>query len=140
MISQKSGELQCNTRGRGLFDVTDLVRDWVLKTGLQEGVLTLFLQHTSASLTVQENADPDVLSDSNNFFSSLAPDGSARYTHTAEGPDDMSAHIRACVTDTSLSIPIFRGQMRLGTWQGLYIFEHRTSPHNRTLVLNLMGE
>jgi len=107
---------------------------------LQEGILTLFLQHTSASLTIQENADPDVLHDLDNFFNSLVPDGAAQYTHTAEGPDDMPAHIRASLTDVSLSIPVLEGKMRLGTWQGVYIFEHRTSPHIRTLALNFIGE
>ncbi|MEH6402817.1 MAG: secondary thiamine-phosphate synthase enzyme YjbQ [Sneathiella sp.] len=140
MIRQFSGEIQCQTRGRGLIDITRSIDDWLLDAGLQEGVLTVFLQHTSASLTIQENADPDVLHDLNNFFSNLVPDGSAQYTHTAEGPDDMPAHIRASLTDVSLGIPVLKGQMRLGTWQGIYIFEHRTSPHRRKLALNFMGE
>ncbi|MBL4740576.1 MAG: YjbQ family protein [Sneathiella sp.] len=140
MIRQLSGEKRCQTRGRGLVDVTSPINDWLAHSGLQEGVLTLFLQHTSASLTIQENADPDVLRDLDNFFSVLVPDGAAQYTHTAEGPDDMPAHIRASLTDVSLSIPVFGGRMCLGTWQGVYIFEHRTSPHIRTLALNFIGE
>jgi len=140
MIRQLSGEKRCQTRGRGLLDVTSPINDWLAYSGVQEGVLTLFLQHTSASLTIQENADPDVLRDLNDFFSRLVPDGSAHYTHSAEGPDDMPAHIRACLTDVSLTIPVLGGKIRLGTWQGVYIFEHRTSPHIRTLALNFIGE
>ncbi|MFT6556289.1 MAG: secondary thiamine-phosphate synthase enzyme [Sneathiella sp.] len=105
-----------------------------------EGVLTVFIQHTSASLTIQENADPDVLLDLGSYFDQLAPDNPSLYRHTAEGPDDMPAHIRSSLTDVSLAIPVRDGRLRLGTWQGVYIFEHRTRAHVRNLALHLIGD
>jgi len=105
-----------------------------------EGLVTLFLQHTSASLLIQENADPEVLEDLERFFSRLVLDGDPLFRHVAEGPDDMPAHVRAALTQTQLSIPVLRGCLALGTWQGLYLYEHRTSPHRRRMVLHLLGE
>ena len=107
---------------------------------MDEGLLTIFIQHTSASLTIQENADPDVLSDLDDFFSRLVPDDVRLYRHTAEGADDMPSHIRSALTQTQLGIPVERGRLALGTWQGLYLFEHRTRPHRRHVVLHLLGE
>ena len=107
---------------------------------LRSGLLTVFVQHTSASLTIQENADPDVVPDLNTFFNRLVPEDNRLYRHTCEGPDDMPAHIRAALTLTQLSIPVERGRMALGTWQGVYLFEHRAAPHRRTVLLHLIGE
>ncbi|MBL4907226.1 MAG: YjbQ family protein [Sneathiella sp.] len=140
MIRQKSGEISLNTRGRGLNDVTGSIHEWLDDTGLSEGVLTVFIQHSSASLIIQENADPDVQLDLQDFYASLVPDNPSLYRHTAEGVDDMPSHIRSTLTDVSLTIPVVGKCMRLGTWQGVYVFEHRTSPHHRTLALNFMGE
>jgi secondary thiamine-phosphate synthase enzyme len=128
------------TRGRGLVDITAEVAAWVRAAGLRIGLLTVFIRHTSASLTIQENADPDVLADLDAFFARLVRDDPSLYRHTAEGPDDMPAHIRAALTQTSLSIPVVEGRLALGTWQGIYVFEHRTSPHRRQVVLHLSGE
>lgn len=126
-----------STRGPGLYEVTDHVARWVAGTGL----LTLFVQHTSASLVIQENADPEVQTDLQNFFARLVPpstDPSMAYlTHTYEGPDDMPAHIKAALLPTSLTIPVRDGVMALGTWQGIYLFEHRDRPHNRRVVAHL---
>ncbi|MGE5505014.1 MAG: secondary thiamine-phosphate synthase enzyme YjbQ [Actinomycetota bacterium] len=132
--------LMVATRGRGLVDITGQVADWVRGAGVRTGLLTVFIRHTSASLTIQENADPDVLADLDAFFSRLVRDDPSLYRHTAEGPDDMPAHIRAALTQTSLSIPVVDGRMALGTWQGIYVFEHRTHPHRRQVVLHLTGE
>ena len=132
--------LQVETRGRGLYEFTDLVERWLAAQSVATGLLTLFIQHTSASLTVQENADPDVVYDLNQFFTRLAPDDTRLYRHTIEGPDDMPAHIRSALTLTQLSIPVDQGRMALGTWQGVYVFEHRTRPHRRAVVLHLLGE
>ncbi|MGE5546898.1 MAG: secondary thiamine-phosphate synthase enzyme YjbQ [Solirubrobacterales bacterium] len=128
------------TRGQGLVDVTAEVSAFVRASGIRTGLLTVFIQHTSASLTVQENADPDVLADLNAFFRRIVQEDPALYRHTMEGPDDMPAHIRAALTQTSLSIPVLDGRMALGTWQGLYVFEHRTRPHQRRVVLHLSGD
>jgi secondary thiamine-phosphate synthase enzyme len=112
----------------------------VRESGLKTGILTIFIQHTSASLTIQENADPDVIADLNDHFTRLAPEDNKLYRHTAEGPDDMPAHIRAALTDTQLTIPVLDGRPALGTWQGIYVFEHRRAPHRRKVVLHLLGE
>ena len=112
---------------------------WLASTGVQTGLLTLFLQHTSASLVMQENADPDVTLDLADFFERLAPEDDPRYRHTLEGPDDMPSHIRATLTQTHLSIPVIGGRMALGTWQGIYLFEHRSAPQRRSVVLHLMS-
>jgi len=115
------------------------VAAWLASTGVQSGLLTLFLQHTSASLTIQENADPDVTLDLADFFERLVPEHDPRYRHTLEGPDDMPSHIRAALTQTHLSIPVIGGSMALGTWQGIYLFEHRSAPQRRSVVLHLMA-
>jgi secondary thiamine-phosphate synthase enzyme len=132
--------LQVSTKGKGLYEITSEIARWLEGTGVRDGLLTVFVQHTSASLTIQENADPDVRHDLETFFSRLVPEDSRLYRHTIEGPDDMPAHIRAALTLTQLSIPVERGRMLLGTWQGVYLFEHRTAPHRRTVVLQVMGE
>lgn len=127
------------TRGKGLYPFTREVAKWVSSTGVQNGLLTVFVQHTSASLVIQENADPDVVLDLADFFARLAPEDNPRYRHTTEGSDDMPAHIRAALTQTSLSIPVIDGRMTLGTWQGIYLFEHRSAPFRRSVILQLMG-
>jgi secondary thiamine-phosphate synthase enzyme len=132
--------LQISTSGKGLYDITDQIARWLATTGARAGLLTVFVQHTSASLTIQENADPDVVHDLNTFFSRLVPEDNRLYRHTIEGPDDMPAHIRAALTLTQLSIPVDGGRMMLGTWQGVYLFEHRASAHRRSIVLQLIGE
>jgi secondary thiamine-phosphate synthase enzyme len=111
----------------------------VAAAGVQDGLLTIFVQHTSASLVIQENADPDVVLDLADYFERLAPEDDPRYHHTTEGSDDMPAHIRAALTQTSLSIPVVAGRMTLGTWQGIYLFEHRSAPYRRSVVLQLLG-
>jgi secondary thiamine-phosphate synthase enzyme len=131
--------LEVATRGKGLYPFTRDVAKWVSSTGVQAGLLTLFIQHTSASLVIQENADPDVVLDLADFFERLVPENHPRYRHTAEGPDDMPSHIRSALTQTHLSIPVAQGRMALGTWQGIYLFEHRRSAQRRSVVLQLMG-
>jgi secondary thiamine-phosphate synthase enzyme len=128
------------TRGKGLYPITTEIEDWTKKQGLRTGLLTVFIQHTSASLAIQENADPDVVRDLDEFFERLAPENAKWYRHTVEGPDDMPAHIRAALTPTQLSIPLINGALALGTWQGIYLFEHRVNPHRRSVVLHLAGE
>lgn len=132
--------LTTRTRGQGLFEVTEPVARWVAGQGMGTGLLTVFCRHTSASLVIQENADPDVRTDLERFFKRLAPEDPALYDHRLEGPDDMPAHIRSALTTVQLSIPVLDGRMALGTWQGIYLFEHRTRPHDRTLALHLLGE
>jgi secondary thiamine-phosphate synthase enzyme len=132
--------LQVETRGKGLYEITDSIEQWLAGRNALDGLLTVFIQHTSASLTIQENADPDVVYDLNQFFGRIAPEDNRLYRHTVEGPDDMPAHIRAALTLTQLSIPVERGRMTLGTWQGVYVFEHRTRPHRRTVVLHLLAD
>ena len=130
---------QVATRGKGLYPFTPDVTKWVVSTGAQNGLLTVFVQHTSASLVIQENADPDVVLDLADFFERIAPEGDPRYRHTTEGSDDMPAHIRSALTQTSLSIPLIDGRLALGIWQGLYLFEHRSVPFRRSVVLQLLG-
>ena len=137
---QSVHELRISTRGRGFYEITDNVANWLTQKGFQDGLLTLHLRHTSASLLIQENADPDVRSDLETFFSRLVPDGDRMFIHTAEGDDDMPAHIRTALTAVNLSIPVSNGRMTLGTWQGIYIWEHRRAPHSRTLSLHFIGE
>jgi secondary thiamine-phosphate synthase enzyme len=139
-MHQSTTNFQMTTQGPGLYDISDQVITWVASSGIETGVLTLFITHTSASLTVQENADPKVQDDLHNFFKQLVSRDPSLYAHGAEGPDDMPAHIRSALTDVSLSIPIEGGRPTLGTWQGVYLFEHRDSPHSRTIKANLMGE
>jgi len=128
------------TRGQGLYDFTSEVAHWIAASGLSEGLLTLFVRHTSASLIVQENADPDVQGDLQRFLLRLVPEDDPLYRHTLEGPDDMPAHIRAVLTQTQLSIPVRSGRMVLGVWQGIYLFEHRRSAHRREVAAHLIGE
>jgi secondary thiamine-phosphate synthase enzyme len=139
-MKQAHGQVEIRTRGKGLYDFTRDVVAWVRETGLQAGLLTLFCQHTSASMTIQENADPDVIRDLADYFERVAPENDPRYRHTLEGPDDMPAHIRAALTQTQLAIPVVSGRPALGTWQGIYLFEHRASAHRRSVVLHLIGE
>jgi secondary thiamine-phosphate synthase enzyme len=139
MLTQSTTTLHIDTRGHGLIDVTDRVCAWVADQRLRDGLLTLFVRHTSASLLIQENADPDVRADLERFFSRLVPDGDSLFKHRVEGPDDMPAHVRAALTQTQVSIPLVGGRLVLGTWQGIYLYEHRTRGHRRELVLHLIG-
>ena len=139
-MKQSAHEIVVSTRGKGLYDFTDQVADWVGSSGISTGLLTVFIQHTSASLTIQENADPDVIADLKDFFERMVPEDNKQYRHTIEGPDDMPAHIRAVLTQVQLTIPVVRGRMSLGTWQGLYVFEHRSHSHRRSITLHLIGE
>ena len=137
-LAQASGTLTLRTPGPGFTDVTARLARWLAEEGAEEGLLTVMVRHTSASLTIQENADPDVLADLADALGRLAPRG-ARYRHGAEGPDDMPAHIRSALTDTTLSVPVLDGRMRLGTWQAVYVAEHRDRPHERRLALHFLG-
>jgi len=128
------------THGQGLSDFTTRVTAWVAASGLRDGLLTLFVRHTSASLLIQENADPDVCGDLERFLLRLVPEHDPLYQHTLEGPDDMPAHIRAALTQTQLSIPLRAGSLVLGTWQGIYLFEHRRAPHRREVAAHLLGD
>lgn len=138
-MRQLQDEIAISTRGQGLYEITDEARRLVEASGIAMGQLTLFVQHTSASLLIQENADPDVRRDLNEFFKTLVPDGASWMIHRSEGPDDMPAHIKSALTQVSLTIPITQGELRLGTWQGIYLFEHRRAPHRRRVVLHLIG-
>jgi secondary thiamine-phosphate synthase enzyme len=138
MIDQRT--LEFRTRGRGTTDITAEVQRAVAASGIRKGVCTVFLQHTSASLVLCENADPDVRRDLETLLSRLAPDGDPAYVHDTEGPDDMAAHARSILTSNSLTIPVADGKLMLGTWQGLYLYEHRTAPHARSVVVTAMGE
>ena len=139
-LKQFTRQVAVATRGKGLYDITRQVSPWVEEYGMRTGLLTVFVQHTSASLVIQENADPDVVHDLNDFFARLAPEDPRLYRHTVEGPDDMPAHIRAALTQTHLAIPVHEGRLALGTWQGIYLFEHRAANHRRNVVLHLIGE
>ncbi len=132
--------LQVGASGRGLVEITLQIERWLEGCGVQTGLLTLFCRHTSASLLIQENADPDVRTDLEAFFERIAPEDPGRYVHDAEGPDDMPAHLRAALTQVQLSIPVAQGRMTLGTWQGVYLFEHRAAPHRREVVLHVIGD
>ncbi|CAM4368724.1 YjbQ family protein [Corallococcus exiguus] len=132
-------ELTVSTRGRGLVDITGEVQQAVKGTGIREGLCTVFLHHTSASLIIGENADPVVQRDLEAFFSRLVKDGDPLFQHDAEGPDDMPAHVRTVLTQLSLSIPVKDGEADLGTWQGVYVWEHRTSPHRRRVTVSVLG-
>ena len=139
-MRQAQTELDFQTPGQFLVEVTGEIAGWVLRQEIETGVLTVFCRHTSASLTIQENADPDVLRDLESFFKRLVLEDPSLYRHAMEGPDDMPAHIRGALTDVSLNIPVSSGRLVLGTWQGIYLFEHRHRPHGRKLVLHLTGE
>ena len=132
--------IEISTRGPGLYEFTREAASFVAQSGIATGLLTVFVRHTSCSLVIQENADPDVQTDLNAFFKRLVPEGMDFITHTMEGPDDMPAHIKAALTQTSLGVPVGGGRALLGTWQGLYLFEHRRASHRRQLVLHLQGE
>ena len=140
MLRQTVQHLEIPTRGRGFYDFTEQVGAALSKSGLKTGVATLHLQHTSASLLIQENADPEVQRDLERLFSRLAPDGDPIFRHTAEGEDDMPAHVRTSLTTVNLSIPFERGELTLGTSQGIYLWEHRHHPHRRRVTVHLLGE
>jgi len=139
-MRQTQQTITVRTPGQGLHEVTGEIGRWVAGQGIEEGLLTVFCQHTSASLTIQENADPDVRADLESFFKRLVDEDPAPYRHTVEGPDDMPAHIRAALTAVSLSVPVTAGRLALGTWQGIYLFEHRRGGHQRRLALHLAGD
>ena len=132
--------IKVSTRGQGLVEITSEVADFVAREAMRTALLTIFCRHTSASLLIQENADPSVQADLQRFFARLVPEGDPLYTHTTEGPDDMPAHVKSALTQAQLSIPVASGRMMLGTWQGIYLFEHRCAPHRRELVLHLLGD
>ena len=140
MLRQQSHELTVATRGRGLHEITGEVAALVRQSALQSGLATLHLRHTSASLLIQENADPDVRADLDRFFARLVPDGDALFEHVCEGDDDMAAHIRTALTTVNLSVPILAGRLALGTWQGIYVWEHRRRRHERHVAVHLLGE
>jgi secondary thiamine-phosphate synthase enzyme len=139
-MRQAQDEFTISTRGQGLVEFTEKARVFVEKSGIAAGLLTIFCRHTSASLLIQENADPDVQRDLSAFFRRLVPDGDPLFVHTIEGPDDMPAHVKAALTQTSLAVPVVNGKLSLGTWQGVYLFEHRDRPHERRIVLHLAGQ
>lgn len=138
-MRQQHKTITCKTHGTGLYDITNTVSSFVSASGIEDGLLTLLVQHTSASLTIQENADPDVCDDLIEALDRIAPQSQKLYRHTAEGLDDMPAHIKTALTDTSLSIPVMGSTMRLGTWQGIYLAEHRARPHTRHIAFHIIG-
>jgi secondary thiamine-phosphate synthase enzyme len=139
-MRQATGTLEFHTERQGLVEITGEIARWVSAQGLSEGLLTLFCRHTSASLLIQENAAPEVRDDLEAWIARLAPEAPGVYAHADEGADDMPAHLRTALTQTHLAIPVVGGRMALGTWQGVYLFEHRRRPHRRTLALHLIGE
>jgi secondary thiamine-phosphate synthase enzyme len=139
-VKQFTHALAVATHGKGLYEITREIAGWQREQPVRTGLLTVFARHTSASLMIQENADPDVIHDLNAFFNRLVAEDSRLYRHTVEGADDMPAHIRAALTPTQLSIPVLDGHLALGTWQGVYLFEHRAAPHRRSVLLHLLGE
>lgn len=139
MLQQERSFLRFRTTGPGFTDITSNVARWLSEIGAMEGAVTLFIRHTSASLTIQENADPDVQRDLKTALDILAPEDRA-YRHDTEGPDDMPAHIKSMLTSTTLTVPVSGGQMMLGTWQAVYLIEHRARPHDREVILHYMGE
>ena len=139
VMKQAMHVLRVQARGRGLMEITSDVRRWVAQQPIAEGLLTLFCRHTSASLLIQENAAPAVQRDLEKFFDELAPEGAGLYEHDDEGPDDMPAHLKTALTQVQLSVPVMDGKLLLGTWQGIYLFEHREHPSQREIVLHLAG-
>jgi secondary thiamine-phosphate synthase enzyme len=139
-VKQAAHFLEVPTRGKGLYNCTREIASWVAGQGIQTGLLTVFIQHTSASLVIQENADPDVVEDLMDYMEHLVPEDTSLYRHTIEGADDMTSHIRTALTNSQLSIPVIAGRLALGTWQGIYVFEHRRIPHRRRLALHFIGE
>ena len=140
MLRQSLHEFSISTHGRGFYEFTDDVNDWVAKNKFQTGLVTLHVRHTSASLLIQENADPDVRADLERFFARLVPDGDRMFQHTTEGDDDMPAHVRSALTCVNVGIPVNAGRLALGTWQGIYLWEHRTHPHVRKIAAHFIGE
>jgi secondary thiamine-phosphate synthase enzyme len=138
-MHQILSRLTVSTRSRGFYDLTNDIQAKVAGAGIDTGLCTLHLQHTSASLVIQENADPDVRRDFEAFFARLVPDGDPLFVHTIEGDDDMPAHVRTALTTVNLSIPVEKGRLCLGTWQGIYLWEHRTAPHRRTVIVHVLG-
>jgi secondary thiamine-phosphate synthase enzyme len=139
-MHQLHHQIVIETHGRKLYDITPQVLDWAKRSGLQTGMLTLYIQHTSASLLINENYDSDVLVDMEAFFNRLVPDGDPLFIHTVEGPDDMPAHVRSALTQTHLSIPLLNGVAALGQWQGIFLYEHRHIPAKRRVLLHVIGE
>ncbi|MFW5431632.1 MAG: secondary thiamine-phosphate synthase enzyme YjbQ [Methylophilaceae bacterium] len=139
-MQQSTHSISVSAQGRKLYDITSQVTQWANQQGLTTGLLTIYIQHTSASLLINENYDSDVLVDMEAFFNRLVPDGDSLFIHTAEGPDDMPAHVRTALTQTSLSIPIINGKVALGQWQGIFMFEHRLMSANRRIVMHLIGD
>lgn len=139
-MKQATHEISVKTNGRGLHNINDAIVAWTQEQEIVTGLLTVFIRHTSASLVIQENADPDVMTNLNAFLNRMVPDGNPQYLHSSEGDDDMPAHIRSTLTQTQISIPLVNGRLTLGTWQDIYLFEHRTAPHRRQVVLHLSGE
>ena len=139
-MNQAQHRLTLGSRGQGLHEITGEIAAWLSGQSIREGLLTVFIRHTSASLVIQENADPDVQRDIESFLAKLVPEDPRLYRHNAEGPDDMPAHIRSALTSTTLSIPVMSGSPALGTWQGIYLYEHRHAPHRRRIALHLLGE
>jgi secondary thiamine-phosphate synthase enzyme len=139
-MRQRHETLSIDAQGRRLYDITPQVLQWVQQSGIESGLLTLYIQHTSASLLINENYDRDVLVDLEAFFNRLVPDGDDLFIHTVEGPDDMPAHVRTALTQTSLSIPVLQGRVALGQWQGIFLFEHRHLPARRRVLMHVMGE
>ncbi|UCH16481.1 MAG: YjbQ family protein [Burkholderiales bacterium] len=139
-MRQSQTTLDVTTPGRGLKEITRPVARWVADTGIATGLLTIFIRHTSASLLIQENADPEVQRDLERFFARLVPDGDPLFEHRSEGPDDMPAHVRCALTATQISVPVADGRLALGTWQGIYVYEHRRRQHTRQVVLHLIGD
>jgi secondary thiamine-phosphate synthase enzyme len=140
MLRQAFHEIRIPTRGRGLYEFTSAVEEWISENRFQDGLVTLHIRHTSASMLIQENADPDVRRDLESFFARLVPDGDRLFVHTIEGDDDMPAHVRSALTAVDLSIPMRQGRMTLGTWQGIYLWEHRCSSHSRAVTVHFVGE
>ena len=139
-MQQKTHQITVNTHGRKLYDITPEVLAWANASGMKTGMMTLYIQHTSASLLINENYDHDVLVDMEAFFNRLVPDGDPLFIHTVEGPDDMPAHVRSALTQTHLSIPLLEGKAALGQWQGVFLYEHRHIPGRRRVILHLIGE
>lgn len=139
-LTNATREITVSTRGKGLYECTAQAERFVQENGIATGLMTAFIRHTSASLVIQENADPDVVADLNDYFGRLVKESDTWYRHRDEGPDDMTSHIRSALTQTSLSIPIHQSRLCFGTWQGLFVFEHRAAPHSRKVMLHAIGE
>ena len=140
VVRQANHEFSTSTRGKGLYNITNQIKSWVTQQKVETGLLTIFIPHTSASIVIQENADPDVLHDLSDFFQRLVPEDDTNYLHRSEGSDDMPAHIRSALTQTQISIPVNSGNPSLGTWQDIYLFEHRNQSHTRLINLHLIGQ